>query len=325
MKFPAVVRHALCSFALIAAVAAQAQTRWDMPTAYPVANFHTENVQYFSDEVARRSGGKLKINLHPNASLFKANEIKRAVQTGQTQIGEILLSGFANENPLYGVDSIPFLADSYSKARKLAEVSRPAIEKLLAAQGMKLLYTVPWQGQSLYSKKPVQVPADLRGTKMRAYNPATSRIAVLLGAQPTTVQLAEVSQALATGMVENLLNSSSGGVDARFYEHLSHLYTVNAWYPKNAVIVSSRYFDALDPALQKAVTDAAAAAEEKGWRVSQEKDAQNLKVLADKGMKIQPPTPELAAALKVIGEKMADEWQQAVGSDGAALLAAFRK
>ena len=304
---------------------AVAQTSWDLPSAYPAQLFHTQNAQFFADEVAKRSSGKLKITIHPGASLYKANEIKRAVQTGQVQIGEILLSGASNENPMFGVDSIPFLADNYEKAAKLAKVTRPKLEEILASQGMKLLYTVPWQGQSLYSKTPIASVADLKGTKMRAYNPATSRIAQLVSAQPTTIQLAEMGQALATGMVDNLLNSSAGGVDAKFFEHLKYLYTVNAWLPKNVVLVSQKAFDALDAETQKAVLEAAAAAEERGWRVSSEKDAEHLKTLSEKGMTIAPPSPELAAGLKAVGDKMVAEWIASAGPAGEAIIAEYRK
>ena len=196
--------------------------------------------------------------MHPNASLFKANEIKRAVQSAQTPIGEFILSGAANEHPMFGLDSIPFLATSYAEAKKLDDVSRPDLEKTLAAQGLKLLYTVPWPPQGLYSIKPVASMADLKGTKMRAYNPATSRIAEQVGAQPVTIQLAELPQALATGAVENFLTSSASGVDSKLYEQVKYFYDVNAWLPRNAVVVNQKAFDALDKPAQEAVLKAAA-------------------------------------------------------------------
>ena len=276
------------------AAGAFAQTQWDLPTGYAPASFQTENVQQFATEVAQATGGKLKIVLHPNGSLYKANEIKRAVQSGQTQAGEFILSGAANENPLFGVDSIPFLADSYPAARKLADASRPALEKLLATQGMKLMFVSPWPGQSLYSTKPVESLADLKGTKMRAYNPATSRIAQLAGAQPTTIQLAELGQALATGTVENFLTSSASGVEMKLYESVKHFYAVNAWLPKNAVVVNRKAFDALDKPTQDALVKAAAAAEARGWATSERKNDEYLKELAAKGMKVAAPSEALS-------------------------------
>ena len=307
------------------AVGAAAQAKWDLPTGYAVGSFQTENVQQFASEVDKASGGKLKITLHPNGSLYKANEIKRAVQTGQAQAGEFILSGAANENPLFGVDSVPFLADSYPAAKRLSDSSRPAIEKLLAAQGMKLLFVSPWPGQSLYSSKPVETIADLKGTKMRAYNPATSRIAQLAGAQPTTIQLAELGQALATGTVENFLTSSASGVENKLYESVKYFYGVNAWLPKNAVVVSQKAFDALDKPVQDLVMKSASAAEQRGWATSEQKNNEYLKELAAKGMKVAAPSEALTRELRKIGATMTAEWLKQAGLDGQAIVDAFQK
>jgi TRAP-type C4-dicarboxylate transport system substrate-binding protein len=316
------------AFAIVGATlaaAAHAQTQWDLPTGYAASSFQTENVQQFANEVAQATGGKLKIVLHPNGSLYKANEIKRAVQSGQTQAGEFILSGAANENPLFGVDSIPFLADSYPAAKRLSEASRPAIDRLLASQGMKLLFVSPWPGQSLYSSKPVETLADLKGTKMRAYNPATSRIAQLAGAQPTTIQLAELSQALATGTVENFLTSSASGVEMKLHESVKYFYGVNAWLPKNAVVVNRKAFDALDKPTQDAVLKAAAAAESRGWATSERKNDEYLKELAAKGMKVAAPSEALARELRKIGNTMTAEWLKQAGADGQAIIDAYSK
>ena len=320
-----ITRFALATLALCASPWVLAQAKWDMPTGYAPASFQTQNVQQFADEVDKASGGKLKITVHPAGSLFKANEIKRAVQSGQAQIGEFILSGAANENALFGVDSVPFLADSYAEAKKLHQVSRPAIEKLLASQGMKLLFVSPWPGQSLYSAKPVASVADLKGTKMRAYNPATSRIAQLVGAQPTTIQLAELGQALATGTVENFLTSSASGVEMKLYESVKHFYSVNAWLPKNAIVVSAKAFDTLDKATQDALLKAAAAAEARGFATSEQKNDEYLKELAAKGMKVAAPSPTLAAELKKVGETMTAEWLKQAGPEGQAIVDAFLK
>jgi len=303
---------------------AQAQTKWDLPSGYAVNTFQVQNLQWFADEVDKASAGKLKITLHPGASLYKANEIKRAVQTGQTQAGEFILSGASNENPLFGIDSIPFLATTYAEAQKLNDIANPYLEKLLAGQSLKLLYTVPWPGQSLYSKKPVASMQDLKGTKMRAYNPATTRIAEYVGAQPVTIQLAELPQALATGGVDNFLTSSASGVDSKLYEHVKYFYDVNAWLPRNAVVVNQKAFDALDKATQAAVLKVAQAAGERGWKMSDQKDDEYLKELAAKGMQVDRGSEALKRELKVIGGRMTIEWLKTAGDDGRAIIDAYR-
>jgi TRAP-type transport system periplasmic protein len=306
-------------------LATAAQTKWDLPSGYGPNTFQVQNLQWFADEVDKATAGKLKITLHPGASLFKANEIKRAVQTGQTQAGEFILSGAGNENALFGIDSIPFLATTYAEAKKLNDASNPALEKLLASQGMKLLYTVPWPGQSLYSKKPLTTLADLKGTKMRAYNPATTRIAELVSAQPVTIQLAELPQALATGGVDNFLTSSASGVDSKLHEQVKYFYDVNAWLPRNAVVVNAKAFDTLDKTEQAAVLKVAAAAGERGWKISDQKDDEYLKELVAKGMTVDRSSAKLKAELKALGERMTGEWLKQAGADGQAIIDAYRK
>jgi TRAP-type transport system periplasmic protein len=320
------MKKLILSMAAVATMGtAFAQTKWDLPTGYGVTSFQTENVQLFANDVDKATAGKLKITLHPNGSLYKANEIKRAVQTGQTPAGEFLLSGSANENPLYGVDSIPFLAVNYADARKLYAASKPALEKLLASQGMKLMFSVPWPGQSLYSVKEIKGPEDLKGTKMRAYNPATTHIAQMLKAQPTTIQLAELGQALATGTVENFLTSSASGVENKLFEQTKFFYPVNAWLPRNATVVSQKAFDALDKPTQEAVLKAASSAESRGWAASEQKDKDFVKELASKGMKIAPPSDALRKELLAIGNTMTGDWLKTAGADGQTIVDTFRK
>ena len=321
MKF----KLALTATALALGSTAFAQTKWDLPAAYPASNFHTENLTQFAADVDKASSGKLKITVHANASLFKANEIKRAVQGGQAQIGEVLLVNFENENPIYGVDGLPFLAASYGEARKLADAQKPALEKLLGAHGMKLLYTVAWPPQGIYVNKEITAVADMKGLKWRAYSPATSKIAELIGAQPVTVQAAELSQALATGVVNSYMSSGSTGYDSKTYESLKYWYDVQAWLPKNAVLVNKKAFDALDAPTQAAVLKAAADAETRGWKVSEEKNEFYKKALAEKGMKIMKPSPKLVADLRQVGGIMKIDWAKRAGADGEAILSAFEK
>ena len=322
---PLVARIAAAAVLAAVATVAAAQTKWDLPAAYPATNFHTENLQQFANDVDKATGGKLKITVHANASLFKANEIKRAVQGGQAQIGEVLLVNFENENPIYGADGIPFLAASYPESKRLAAAQKPYLDKLLAAQGMMLLYTVPWPPQGIYVKKEIASVADMRGLKWRAYSPATAKIAELIGAQPVTVQAAELSQALATGVVESYMSSGSTGYDSKTYESIKYWYDTQAWLPKNAVIVNRKSFDALDKATQDAVLKAAADAEARGAKLSEEKNDWYKKALAEKGMKIMKPPPKLAADMRQVGTIMLADWEKKAGPDGQALISAYRK
>jgi TRAP-type C4-dicarboxylate transport system substrate-binding protein len=315
----------LAAGALALSSAALAQTKWDLPAAYPATNFHSVNLAQFAADVDKASGGKLKITVHPNASLFKAPEIKRAVQGGQAQAGEILLANFQNEWAPFGADGLPFLADSFDSSMKLYRAQKPLLEKKLAEQGMILLYSVAWPPQGIYSKKPLNSAADLKGIKWRAYSPSTSRIAELVGAQPVTVQAAEFSQALATGVVESTMTSGATGVDSKLFEHLKFYYDVQAWLPKNAVIANKRAFDALDKPTQDAVLKAAADAEARGWAESRKVNTSTLETLKTNGMTVTPPSAQLKADMKKVGETIMKEWLEKAGPEGKAIVDAFNR
>ena len=319
------IQGLVAAIGIALATTAAAQTKWDMPTPYSPTNFHTENVVQFAADVDKATGGKLKIQVHPNASLFKANEIKRAVQSGQAQIGEILISGYSNEDPVFGIDSVPFLATSFGDAAKLWKVSRKMLEDRFAKQGMKVLYAVPWPPQGIYTNKPIASVADMKGLKMRAYNPATSKIAELVGAQPVTVQAAELAQAMTTGVVNANITSGATGYDTKAWEHVKYYYDTQAWIPKNIVFVSQQVFDALDKPTQDAVLKCAAEAETRGWKVSEEKTRFYLDQLAKNGMTVAPPSAALKSDLKKIGDTMTSDWIKSAGADGQAMVDAYKK
>ena len=317
---------AIAAFAVAAFTApAGAQTKWNLPGAYPADNPHTENLMAFAKDVADATGGKLQITVHAAASLFKAPEIKRAVQTGQAQIGEVLISLHENEDALFGIDVIPFLASSYPEAKKLYDASKPAIAKKLEAQGLTLLFAVPWAPQGIYAKKEINSAEDLRGLKWRAYNVGTSRIAELVGAQPVTIQAAELPQALATGVVNSFMTSGATGFDSKAWETMTHFYDTQAWIPKNVTLVNKAAFEALDKPTQDAILKAAVAAETRGWKNWQEKSSWYLDQLKAKGMKVQPPSAKLKDDMKKIGDTLTADWLKKAGTDGEAVIAAYKK
>lgn len=309
----------------LAGGSALAQTKWDLAAAYPATNFHSENLMQFATDVDKATGGKLKITVHANASLFKAPEIKRAVQGGQAQAGEVLMGLLQNEWQIYGADGLPFLADSYDASVKLYKAQKPLIEKKLAEQGMVLLYSVAWPPQGIYTKKPINSAADLKGIKWRAYSPNTARIADLVGAQPVTVQAAELQQALATGVVESTMTSGATGVDSKLYENLKYYYDTQAWLPKNMVIVNKKSLDALDKPTQDALFKAAADAEARGLAASKRVDTETKEKLKANGMQVLPPSATLKADMQKVGETMLKEWLEKAGPEGQTVVDAFKR
>lgn len=307
----------------VTATAARAD-KWDMPMAYPASNFHSENGANFAKCVTDGSGGKLDIVAHAGGSLFAGNDIKRAVQTGQAPIGERLISAHANENPLFGIDSIPFLATSFDDSEKLWTAAREKMVALLDSQNLVYIYAVPWPAQGLYTKKDVNSVADLKGVKFRAYNAATARIAELAGMVPVQIEAADLSQALATGVAESFISSGSTGVDSKVWESLTNFYDVQAWLPRNVVFANKDSWTALDDATKKVVADCGDKAAADGLAKAKELSGVYLKTLADNGLKVSPPGDKLKEELTGFGEIMTKEWLDQAGPDGKSIIDAYK-
>lgn len=306
------------------AVPAAAQTKWDMPVPYGEGNFHTKNIQQFAKEISDATGGKLTIQVHPSGSLFKHPEIKPSVRRGLAPIGEILASLASNESPIYGVDSVPFLTGGYADSKKLYAAQKPFLEKKLDGEGLKLLYSVAWPPQGLYTRKEIKTVGDLSGLKFRTYNAATSRLAQLIKAVPTQIEAPDVPTAFQTGRVEAMVTSPSTGVDSKAWDFLTHYSDLQGWQPRNIVFVNKAAFEKLPADQQKAILTAAAAAEKRGWEMSESETVRTTKLLADNKIAVTKPTPELRDALVKIGATMTEEWEKSAGADGAALLKAYR-
>ncbi len=302
---------------------ALAAEKWDMPMAYNDGNFHTKNGKLFAEAVGICTGGELTITVHGGGSLFKGNEIKRAVQTGQAQIGERLLSAHANENVIFGFDSVPFLATSFEASEKLKKAASGTLEEILAKQNLVFLYSVPWPPQGLYFKKEINSTADMKGIKFRAYNAATARLAELSGMLPVQIEAAELVQALATGVADAFISSGSTGYDKKVWEHLSHFYDAQAWLPRNTVFANKKAFDALPKSSQNCLKSSAKLAGATGTARSEQLTGWYLSQLAANGMTVGAPGEKLTADLKAIGATMAAEWSKAAGENGAAIIKSY--
>ncbi|MCB1883148.1 MAG: TRAP transporter substrate-binding protein [Geminicoccaceae bacterium] len=303
--------------------AAHAET-WDMPMAYPDSNFHSENGKAFAACVGKGTGGDLEITVHAGGSLYKGDEIKRAIQTGQVPIGERLLSAHQNENPVFGFDSVPFLATSYDASATLYEEAKPTLEKILANQNLVLLYSVPWPPQGLYTKKDVESAADMKGVKFRSYNTTTARLAELMGAVPVQIEAAELSQALATGVAESFISSGSTGYDSKVWEQLDHFYDIQAWLPRNYVMANKGAWEGLDEKTRNAVLACADEAAKRGTARSQELNDYYKEELAKNGMTVAAPSDQLTADLLKFGQTLTEEWLRSAGTDGQAIVDAYQ-
>ena len=313
-----------CAFAFAAPAQAQAPVKWDMPTPYVDAEFHTQNIRSFADEVKKTSGGLVEIVVHSAQSLIKHPDILRAVSSGQVNIAEFLLGQFGNEDPMFAADNLPFLAAGYDSAFKFYQTQKPYLEKSLQKRGLRLLYAVAWPGQGIYTKTALKSVDDLKGTKFRTYSPLTARLAELLGASPTVIQATDIPQAFATGTVHAMITSSATGTSSKAWEFVSNYYKTSAFHPRNVVVVNERAFQRLSDPQKKALTEAAAVAERRGWQMSREREAAGNDTLAKNGVAVHEPDAAMKAAFAKVGDQMLAEWLKGAGPDGDALVKAYR-
>lgn len=317
-----ILRIALIFSLAVGFTSAAAAAKWNMATPYPAASFHTQNIFKFVKDVEQATD--LKIQVYPGGSLIKHPQIKRAIQTGQVQMGGVFISILGNENPIYSVDSIPFLATSYKQARKLWKASKSKITQLLAEDGIKLLFAVPWPPQGLYVSKKVNSIKDLEGLKFRAYNATTSKLAQLLGMVPTQVEVPEVPQAFSTGIIEAMITSPTTGVNTKAWDYVTRFYDIQAWIPKNMVMVNEQTFESLPEATQKAILKAAEKAEQRGWKMSKHQSKKMKQTLREHGMKVLQPSSKLMSGLRKAGKKLTKQWLKETGQAGEAIMEAYR-
>lgn len=318
----------LIATALVAALSvatAQAATTWNMSAEQPDANYLTQNVRQFAEDVKAATAGQLEFKVTSNSVLLKRPEVKRGVQQGIVPIGEVLMSALGNEDAMFEIDSVPFLASSFDASERLWKAAREQIAARLDKQGLVLVYGSPWPPQGIFTKTPVASIGDFKSVRFRAYSASTSRMVTLMGAVPTTIQAAEVPQAFSTGVVDMMITSPATGVDTQAWDYVKHYYDAQAFIPQAIVIANKRSLMALPAPQRQAVLDAGKKAEARGWAQAREMTAKLTQTLASKGINVQPVPQAIAAELGKIGAAMAAEWSQKAGADGAKVLEAYGK
>lgn len=321
LKSAAIAAGMAVTMAVSLPIAAQT---WDMPTRSNERNYMTRNIAEFAQEINKATNGKLNIVLHPENALVKQPEVKRAVQTGQVPIGEFLMSMHSNEWPVFGVEAVPFLAPTPEANLKLLEIIEPMLNARLQQQGMRLLFAVPWPPQAIYFTEEVTSTEGFKDVRFRAYNPVTGRLAELMGAQPVTVQQAEVPQAFSTGVITAMITSPATGVDTQAWDFVKYYYPVNAMTPWNLVVVNERAFNRLSKDEQQAVLAAAKSAQTRGWKMQAEETDLLVETLRKNGMTVVEPSEQLMQQLRKIGEQLTEEWVQAAGEDGKKIMSQYK-
>lgn len=324
-------RRRILSLTLGAAAAAGAvrpalaNVRWDMSYAWPSSNFHVKNGERFIQRVAQATNGAVQVTIHDNGSLgIKGPEAMAAVRDGAVPIAEYSFEQQNGLTPFASLGAMPGLAMGYDQTKILAEIMRPAMERIFTQFNQKLLYLVPWPGQGVYTRNLIGTLADLKGLKLRAANARAVEFFQALGASPILMPWAEVVPGLASGVIQGVSTSSSSGVDGKFWEFTKHYNRFDWANPLSVVVVNLDSWNKVSPQHRQAIEAIASEMEPQFWGVSKEEDDRNLAGLRQNGITVSEPSPALRGEIVSAAEKIWQAYGKEAGPEAAKVIADYR-
>ncbi|WP_067337762.1 TRAP transporter substrate-binding protein [Stappia indica] len=315
---------ALASATLALAGPALAATQWTMASGYPETSFFTKNIRQFIAAVEERTKGELKIDLRSHDSLIKLDNIKRAVQSGQVQIGEIRMGVYGNEQEMFNLDNIPGVVPTFDKSWKLMEAQKPFYDEWFGRNGMRVITYVAWPGQGFFTAEPINSLDDLKGVKLRIYSQQTQVMGEKLGTQAIILPFAEVPQAFATGMIEALWTSAQSGTDVQVWDYLDVFTYTGTMHNKNAVIVNERALRALPEDIRKIVLEEGEAATARGWELAKAASEERENVLKEHGITINQAPQDVLDRIDEIGKEMVADWMTRASDAEKAVYEAYQ-
>ena len=318
------VVSAILAALLTASCERQEGREWDMSLPWSVQEFHTQNAIRFAETVFEETGGALKINVHPGAVLgLKGPESMRALEEGLVQMAEMPSFQQVGAEPLLGLESLPFLVEDQSELRALYDILRPQINRLFKKHGLKVVYIVPWPNQNIYTKVPVKTLSDLKGVKIRTYDKNTSELMDRLGLVPVQMPSQDVVPALASGVVDAVMTSTTTGAAQKYWEFLDYIYRTNHLWISNIMAVNLESWNRLDREVREKIEAIAARLEPEFWAVSRHDDAQKLAVLEAGGIKTVVPDPALLKEMRQAARPMWQAFANDVGPEAEEVLQTF--
>ncbi|HTZ78641.1 MAG TPA: TRAP transporter substrate-binding protein [Stellaceae bacterium] len=285
--------------AAIRPVRAADKIQWDLSTVWPESNFHTQNARRFAEEVAKATGGAVEITVKSGGQLgFKGPEHLRAVRDGLVPVADVLDIQQIGDEPILGVESIPFLVGSPEQLKVLHKYMRPIYNQVAQRNNQKILYIVPWPTQYLHLNVKTDNLDGLKGIKIRVPDKNAQDMLAAIGMSPILIPWGETIPALASGAVSGVSTSATSGVDGKFWEFLKYIYPTNHVWSCQMMDVNLDAWGKLTPAQQKTITDIAAKLEPEFWAVSAQNDKDSLKTLTDNGMQVVPVPSAMMQAMR---------------------------
>jgi TRAP-type C4-dicarboxylate transport system substrate-binding protein len=281
----------------------------DLSEVLPEANYGTQNVKRFASEVETATGGAVKIKVHAGGALgFKGPEHLRVVRDGLAPMADVLGSQQIGDEPLFGLENVPFLVTSMDELKVLHKYWRPAIEKVAAKYNQKFLYYVPSPKQYMYLKVKVNTVDALQGIKIRGADKTTVDTMKAIGMAGIQIPWGELIPALASGRVAGVATSATSGVDGKFWEFLKYIYPSNHTWGSNIVSINLDAWNKIAPEHQKAIVALAQKLEPTFWDVARDKDLESVAKMKANGMEVAEIPAAMFASIQGKTKSMLDDY-----------------
>ena len=270
--------------------AAQAQTtKLTLGHGAAPGNPRHEAAVLFADRIKAKTNGRIEIQVAHSAQLGDDAAMVTALRTGTLDLSANSQGAMANVVPEYAALGLPFLFSDVQKAWQLLDGPiGEDLAKRTAAKGMVVLgYWDNGIRHITNSKRPIKVPADVKGLKIRT-PPDTMTVDIMqaLGADTQQIKFAELYVALQQGVVDGQENPLANVASAKLYEVQKYLSLTGHKYEATPFVISKRSWERLSPADQKVFTEAAAEATQLQRKLSKEADDKLAAELKGKGVQV---------------------------------------
>lgn len=253
-------------------------------------DFRDRLCRKFAQEVEKRTGGELKFEVYPSASLVKDKMQFNAMSTGALDMSLYPLAYAGGQFPEANITLMPALITGYEQGLrwKDARIGKE-LNRMLDEKGIKILTWV-WQAGGTVSKnKPIIEPADAKGLKVRGGGRSMDLLLKGAGASVTSISSSEIYNALQQGVIDGALTSSSSLISFRLYEHAKHVTSArdrSFWYMFEPLMISKKTFDSFTPKQQKIVLEVGIAMEKFAVDAAKADDKEMGKVYSANGAKV---------------------------------------
>lgn len=299
--------------------------KWILNSKYPDTNHIGETIISFADKVREATEGRVDIEPMLSGALgYAGPENLRIVRDGMVEMSDTLMSEVAGDEPLFGVTTLPFVYRNIDEYQLFTEISMPYYEKAAEEKwNQKILFSIPWPISGFWTQNEIRTLDDMKGLKMRTYDEMGARVLEAVGGTPYPLPFGELYSALATGVVDSVVTSTTTAVDAKFWEVLKYHSPVAVMAGLNVVAVNLDEFNKLDKETQDIIIQIGKEVEADIWSRIADLDKEMQKIANDNGIITIEPSEELIAQLEEVTEKVRQDWLANAPAEAQEILDKF--